>query len=208
MFLISRSSRFGCRRRSSITDRDGLKGYAAGNMRPRHEQRDPIGQAAKKPGASRSDFMPAATCQKAWLVRHCAPSASSPGIKCPVAGSPARRIFSATPAYRFGADSPKDLRFRPATPCYSFYSCYRSTSAPGDRSKSSNSSNTFRCRNRIVEGQARSSSSAGLIATARRRPSSSILARPRPARMTSAARRSGLSRTQFGPYWQIRFVGT
>ena len=80
--------------------------------------------------------------------------------------------------------------FRPATPCYRCYFCYRSAFAPADGSKSSNSSSPLRCRNRIVEGHSRSTSSAGLIATARRRPSFSIRARPRSARMASAARRS------------------
>lgn len=59
----------------------------------------------------------------------------------------------------------------------------------------------LRRKNSILGCHARLTNRAGLIATARRRPSSSIRACPRSARIASAALNSRLSRTQFGPYW-------
>ena len=89
--------------------------------------------------------------------------------------------------------SPQNINGSTRHPCYPRYFCCRSALTPGNGSKSGNSSSTVRCRNTLVHGHSRSISNIGFVATHRRGPSSSLLARPRSARMTASAVRRALA---------------
>ena len=84
-----------------------------------------------------------------------------------------------------GTDYWEPRRFRPGTPCYSRYFCYRSAFVPGYGSKSSNSSSTVWYRNPMLRGYSRPVSNAGRIAMRRWHPLYSSRALCRSARVAS-----------------------